>query len=142
MTTLAFSPGVSTYHRERDPETVIGPGAKLILKMNRGPDDGGGDSVAGDDLRLILDLVDDAHDRGIIGRLGHDWKANDEKKGKLAQRLLPLARAVYRPPAIGWVFSGRGGIGRHARFRFWWLRPWGFESLRPHQSQSSGLGHR
>ncbi len=30
-------------------------------------------------------------------------------------------------------FRGRGGIGRHARFRIWWRKPWGFESLRPHQ---------
>ena len=29
--------------------------------------------------------------------------------------------------------SGRGGIGRHARFRFWWRKSWGFKSLRPHQ---------
>ena len=28
---------------------------------------------------------------------------------------------------------GRGGIGRRAWFRTTWLRPWGFESLRPHQ---------
>ena len=28
---------------------------------------------------------------------------------------------------------GRGGIGRHTRFRFWRPRPWGFKSLRPHQ---------
>jgi hypothetical protein len=31
-------------------------------------------------------------------------------------------------------FSGRGGIGRHAGFRYLWRKPWGFESLRPHQS--------
>jgi trigger factor len=30
-------------------------------------------------------------------------------------------------------FSGCGGIGRHARFRFWWREPWGFKSLHPHQ---------
>ena len=27
---------------------------------------------------------------------------------------------------------GRGGIGRHARFRIWCRKAWGFESLRPH----------
>ena len=37
--------------------------------------------------------------------------------------------AIARP-ALG---RGRGGIGRHARFRFWWRKPWGFKSLRPHQ---------
>ena len=45
---------------------------------------------------------------------------------------LPRARgcatsAGSRPPGCG-----RGGIGRHARFRFWWRKPWGFKSLRPH----------
>jgi hypothetical protein len=86
---------------ERD--TAIGSGAKLILQMNRVPDNGGRDSVARDALRLILDLVDDAHGRGIIGRLGHDWKANDEKKGKLAQRTWrsmhdasPLEEPIHR----------------------------------------------
>src|SRR3546814_16397100 len=28
---------------------------------------------------------------------------------------------------------GRGEIGRRARFRFWYRKMWGFESLRPHQ---------
>ncbi len=32
---------------------------------------------------------------------------------------------------------GRGGIGRHARFRFWWRKPWGFKSLRPHHPAAS-----
>ena len=30
---------------------------------------------------------------------------------------------------------GRGGIGRHARFRIWCRKAWGFESLRPHSVQ-------
>src|SRR5258708_5403328 len=29
---------------------------------------------------------------------------------------------------------GCGGIGRHARFRFWWRKSWGFKSLHPHQT--------
>ncbi len=38
--------------------------------------------------------------------------------------------------------GGRGGIGRHARFRFWWRKPWGFKSLRPHQSLRSSERQR
>src|SRR6056297_390816 len=34
---------------------------------------------------------------------------------------------------------GRGGIGRHARFRFWWRKPWGFKSLRPHHIRDKRL---
>ena len=58
-----------------------------------------------------------------------------------AQQSLLAARVsmVYEAPSAGpfssgsgTLGSGRGGIGRHARFRIWWLRPWGFESLRPH----------
>lgn len=29
--------------------------------------------------------------------------------------------------------GGCGEIGRHARFRFWWRKPWEFKSLHPHQ---------
>ena len=29
---------------------------------------------------------------------------------------------------------GRGGIGRHARFRFWWRKPCRFKSCRPHHA--------
>ncbi len=46
----------------------------------------GGDSAAGGDLRLILDFVDKADGRRIIGRLGHDWKANDEKDRQIGAR--------------------------------------------------------
>src|SRR5215469_13806628 len=42
--------------------------------------------------------------------------------------LKPRAHARLRPA------RGRGGTGRHARFRFWWRKPWGFKSLRPHQA--------
>ena len=31
--------------------------------------------------------------------------------------------------------GGRGGIGRHARFRFSCRKAWGFKSLRPHQTE-------
>ena len=30
------------------------------------------------------------------------------------------------------TMCGRGEIGRHARFRFWCRKTWGFKSLRPH----------
>ncbi len=51
------------------------------------------------------------------------------------------ARGQAKARLCGWAQAypearsarGRGGIGRHARFRFWWLRLWGFKSLRPHQ---------
>lgn len=32
----------------------------------------------------------------------------------------------------GVCVRGRGETGRHARFRSWWRKPWGFKSLRPH----------
>ena len=35
--------------------------------------------------------------------------------------------------------SGRGEIGRRAGFRFLWVTPCGFESLRPHHAQSTPL---
>jgi hypothetical protein len=80
MMTFAFSPkrqhGIVA---GRDFETAIDPGAKLIRQMDKRPNNRRGDSVAGDDLCLVLDLVDDAHRRGIIGRLGNDREANDEK---------------------------------------------------------------
>ena len=36
--------------------------------------------------------------------------------------------------------SGRGEIGRRARFRFWYRKMWGFESLRPHQFPAPAFG--
>ena len=36
---------------------------------------------------------------------------------------------------------GRGGIGRHARFRIWCRKVWGFEPLRPHKSLSTTQRH-
>ena len=38
-----------------------------------------------DDLRLVLDLVDDADLGRIVGCIGHEWQGNNEKKGKFAQ---------------------------------------------------------
>jgi hypothetical protein len=48
-----------------------------------------------------------------------------------AKRLKNIPKA----DEVWYVFqpSGRGGIGRHARLRIWWRKPWGFKSLRPHQ---------
>src|SRR5437868_4560654 len=43
----------------------------------------------------------------------------------------PTARSLASGPMSG----GRGGIGRHARFRFSCRKAWGFESLRPHQTE-------
>src|SRR5215831_17807928 len=50
----------------------------------------------------------------------------------------PMSPDVIDRKVEGWgaTQSGRGETGRHARFRFWWLRPWGFNSLRPHQPTS------
>src|SRR6195256_1823718 len=42
-----------------------------------------------------------------------------------------LKPRAHAGPARG---RGRGGTGRHARFRFWWRKPWGFKSLRPHHA--------
>jgi hypothetical protein len=39
-----------------------------------------------------------------------------------------LLRPIFALPC------GRGGIGRHARFRIWCRKVWGFEPLRPHIS--------
>ncbi len=36
-------------------------------------------------------------------------------------------------PRFG-IAGGRGEIGRRARFRIWFRKEWGFESLRPHQA--------
>ena len=47
----------------------------------------------------------------------------------LTPRLLGRRRPKEGAPSE----SGRGEIGRHARFRFWWRKLWGFKSLRPHQ---------
>ena len=90
---------------------------------------------------------------------GTPWKAGDPREGKATaarvatagmqgqshrgmsplgsagkpavdRRCLPLRprreEAYLRAPC------GRGGIGRHARFRIWCRKAWGFESLRPH----------
>src|ERR1700723_229506 len=43
-----------------------------------------------------------------------------------------VVREVWPREAWLRIGRGRGGIGRHARFRFWWRKPWGFKSLRPH----------
>lgn len=29
---------------------------------------------------------------------------------------------------------------RHARFRLWWRKPWGFESLHPYNWERGGIG--
>ena len=43
----------------------------------------------------------------------------------------PCCRPCYRRRLAG--PGGRGGTGRRARFRSWYRKMWGFESLRPHQ---------
>ena len=43
----------------------------------------------------------------------------------------PGAYPCYRPRTLKRP-RGRGGIGRRARFRSWYRKMWGFESLRPH----------
>ena len=53
----------------------------------------------------------------------------------------PGSRASPCETAAGPVrIRGRGGIGRHARFRFWWRKPWGFKSLRPHHTEIDAPG--
>ena len=49
----------------------------------------------------------------------------------LPRQRLPLCHRCYRRRLAG--LSGRGGTGRRARFRSWYRKMWGFESLRPHQ---------
>ena len=46
------------------------------------------------------------------------------------ERVLRGGRCRIRPRKLP---CGRGGTGRHARFRIWCRKAWGFESLRPHQ---------
>src|SRR5262245_50291690 len=71
--------------------------------MNRRPDLGRGDGVAGNDFGLVLHPVDRADCRRIIGRVGSEREANEAKKGKQAQTLLrsmhggsPLQRTIHR----------------------------------------------
>ena len=47
-------------------------------------------------------------------------------------RLCPFPLRPRRHEAYLRAPCGRGGIGRHARFRIWCRKAWGFESLRPH----------
>ena len=51
---------------------------------------------------------------------------------KPAVRLCPIPLRPRRDEAYLRAPCGRGGIGRHARFRIWCRKAWGFESLRPH----------
>ena len=51
---------------------------------------------------------------------------------KHAVRLRPIPLRHRRREAYLRAPCGRGGIGRHARFRIWCRKAWGFESLRPH----------
>src|SRR3954470_1018237 len=50
----------------------------------------------------------------------------------LAGKPLALSRGAGIDAALPWP-GGRGGTGRRARFRSWYRKMWGFESLRPHQ---------
>src|SRR4051812_11629329 len=50
-----------------------------------------------------------------------------------ASSALPSHPTLLYPAPTGGL-SGRGGTGRRARFRSWYRKMWGFESLRPHQS--------
>ena len=55
-------------------------------------------------------------------------------------RVRPCAKAPRsRSRGLASRSRGRGGIGRHARFRFWWRKPWGFKSLRPHHRRLAGV---
>ena len=48
---------------------------------------------------------------------------------------------AWRTPRTCEAPRGRGGTGRHAGFRIRWRKPWGFESLRPHQKlRGTGTG--
>ena len=54
------------------------------------------------------------------------------RSGRLERRAAcPSAHPCYRPRTLKRP-RGRGGIGRRARFRSWYRKMWGFESLRPH----------
>jgi hypothetical protein len=64
------------------------------------------------------------------------------KPRALAPRACRASRRAVKPRPRAWngrdhpaCGRGRGGTGRHARFRFWWRKPWGFKSLRPHHWQ-------
>ena len=50
---------------------------------------------------------------------------------------ITLARPIALRYVRRFAAGGRGEIGRHARFRFWWRKPWGFKSLRPHHTALS-----
>ena len=79
----------------------------------------------------------------------HDKEISRDRLAELRTVLLGERDPEFAPPtdlhdrhpglnepqqaAVAFAARGRGGIGRHARFRFWWRKPWGFKSLRPHQ---------
>ena len=70
---------------ENDLEAAFRAGAQFAPHVDGRSDDCGGSVVAGNDLRLVLDLVDDADLGRIIGSIGHKRQGNNEKKGKFAQ---------------------------------------------------------
>ena len=43
---------------------------------------------------------------------------------------------IHRDSISDAVFCGYGGIGRRARFRFWWQQPCRFKSCHPHQCRN------
>ena len=66
---------------EGDPEAPFRPGTKLVPEMNRRPDRGRGDGIAGNDFSLVLHPVDRTDGRGIVGRVDGEGQANSEKNG-------------------------------------------------------------
>src|SRR6478672_691965 len=98
MTTLAFSPSASTVSSLKAP---LWSGTELVPQMDRRPDDGSGDGVAGDDFGLVLDIADNANRCRLIGSLGSKGHADDEKKSKLAQTTSRSVHGGFREPSIG-----------------------------------------
>jgi trigger factor len=79
---------------------------------------------------------------GSPGKTGKTWKSGTSKGGVESVGALDLCEIVLtiaKIPVIlrgfwhfGTQLSGCGGIGRRARFRIWYRKVWGFESLHPH----------
>ena len=94
MTTLAFSPSASTVSSLKAP---LWSGTELVPQMDRRPDDGSGNGVAGDDFGI----ADNANRCRRIGSLGSKGHADDEKKGKLAPTTSRSVHGGSREPSIG-----------------------------------------
>ncbi len=79
------------------------PGTKLVPEMNRRPDRGRGDGIAGNDFSLVLHPVDRTDGRGIVGRVGGEGQANVKRTAIRRKRPFGACMGALRcnEPSIG-----------------------------------------